>query len=77
MTSQEKFEKVKIEFTKDEKQLIQSLDSSICFEDYSDNNLIYIQEKVEECLVFAFDKNYKITEEGKLCEEILDKLTRD
>jgi hypothetical protein len=35
-----------------------------------------VEEKVGEYLqIYGFDKNYRLTSDGKLCESILDKLT--
>ena len=41
-----------------------------------DEDLINIEEKVSERLqIVGFDKDYNITEEGQMCESILDEIS--
>ena len=45
----------------------------IDFENISDSDLIIIEEKVADKLeTSGFDKDYNITEVGKMCESIID-----
>lgn len=62
-------------FDKKEIEFMQSLGIEGDFENLSDDMLADIEDIVaEELQKSGFDENYKITDKGKLCESILDKL---
>lgn len=62
-------------FNKTEIEFMESLGIEADFENLSDDMLVKIEDIVSEKLQKSgFDENYKITEDGKICEEILDKL---
>lgn len=63
-------------FDKKEIDFMRSLDIESDFENLTDDALAEIEDIVSEKLQKSgFDENYKITEEGKICESILDKLS--
>lgn len=62
-------------FDKKEIEFMQSLGIEADFENLSDNILVKIEDVVsDELQKSGFDENYKITDKGKMCESILDKL---
>lgn len=62
-------------FNKKEIEFIQSLGIEADFENLSDDVLVKIEDIVsEELQKSGFDEDYKITDKGKMCESILDKL---
>lgn len=64
-------------FSVEEKNFIKSLGINTDFENLIDDILIEIEEKVSDVLqIKGFDESYNITPIGKLCEEILDKLSK-
>lgn len=63
-------------FSAEEKNFIKSLGINTDFENLIDDILIEIEEKVSDVLqIKGFGENCNITKIGKLCEEILDKLS--
>lgn len=65
-----------IQFNREQKSFINSLGIKANKILYSDDDLIEIEEKVSEKLQMdGFDKNYNITDIGRMCEAILDKLS--
>lgn len=62
-------------FDKKEIEFIRSLGIKTDFENLSDDMLVKIEDIVsEELQKSGFDENYKITDKGKMCESVLDKL---
>jgi len=62
-------------FNKTEIEFMESLGIEADFENLSDDMLVKIEDIVSEKLQKSgFDKDYKITEDGKIYEAILDKL---
>ncbi len=62
-------------FNKAEIDFMKSLGIETNFGNLSDDMLVKIEDIVSEKLQKSgFDKDYKITEDGKICEAILDKL---
>lgn len=62
-------------FDQKEIEFIRSLGIETDFENLSDDILVKIEDIVSEDLQKSgFDENYKITDKGKMCESILDKL---
>lgn len=62
-------------FGKAEIDFMKSLGIEADFENLSDDILVKIENVVsEELQKSGFDENYKITDKGKMCESILDKL---
>lgn len=65
-----------IQFNREQKSFINSLGIKANKILYSDDDLIEIEEKVSEKLQMdGFDQNYNITDIGRMCEAILDKLS--
>ena len=63
-------------FTANEIRFMASLGIVANFYKPSNNDLVEIEDKVSEKLQLSgFDEDYKITMIGKMCENILDKLT--
>lgn len=63
-------------FSVNEMNFIKSLGVNADFNSLTDNILVEIEEKVSDVLqINGFDKNYNITQIGKWCERILDKLS--
>lgn len=66
-----------IQFNREQKGFINSLGIKANKLLYSDDDLIEIEEKVSEKLqTDGFDQNYNITDIGRMCEAILDKLSK-
>lgn len=62
-------------FDKSEIDFMESLGINADFKSLSDDMLAEIEDIVSEKLQKSgFDENYRITEDGKICEVILDKL---
>lgn len=62
-------------FDKKEIEFMRTLGIEADFENLSDDILVKIEDIVsEELQKSGFDKDYKVTEDGKMCESILDKL---
>lgn len=62
-------------FSKKDIEFMQSIGIKADFENLSDDMLVKIEDIVsEELQESGFDENYKITDRGKMCESILDKL---
>lgn len=63
-------------FNKKQIKFMNRIGISINFSDMiSDVDYLYIEEKVSEYLqIHGFDNKYEPTEEGKICESILDLL---
>lgn len=62
----------------DDKQIsfMQSLGLGFDFDNLSDDNLVQIEDFVAEKLqISGFDTHYNLTDIGKMCESILDKLS--
>lgn len=61
-----KFNEKQIEFMRD-------IGIVVDFEKLSDADLVLIEEKVADRLeTSGFDEDYNVTDEGKMCESILD-----
>lgn len=61
-----KFNEKQIEFMKD-------IGIAVDFENLSDADLVLIEEKVADRIeTSGFDKDYNTTDEGNMCESILD-----
>lgn len=62
-------------FTNDEKKLLEELGIDNV-NNLSDDDIVKIENIISNFLQSkGFDKNYKLTEEGKLAESILDKIS--
>lgn len=62
-------------FTNDEKKLLEELEIDNV-NNLSDDGIVKIENIISNFLQSkGFDKNYKLTEEGKLAESILDKIS--
>jgi hypothetical protein len=62
-------------FSEEQKDYMKKLGLNFNFNKLSDDEWIEIEEKIADRLQYAgFDFNYNITEEGKMCESILDML---
>ncbi len=62
-------------FSKKQIEFMQRIGLTINFENPSDDELGIVEEKVSEYLQeYGFDKEYNPTEDGKICESILDSL---
>ncbi|MCM1117949.1 MAG: hypothetical protein NC543_01100 [bacterium] len=62
-------------FNKTEIDFMKSLGIDVDFENLSDDMLVEIENIVSEKLQKSgFDADYTITDKGKICEAILDKL---
>lgn len=62
-------------FGKKEIDFMKSLGIKADFKNLSDDGIAEIEDIVSEKLQKSgFDENYRITEDGKICEAILDKL---
>jgi len=62
-------------FSKAEKLFLKNIGIHADFDNISDDELVKIEEKVSLYLQKrGFDEEYKPTEEGLMCESILDKL---
>lgn len=65
-----------MEFNKNQIEFMKRIGISINFSNkLSDSDYVLIEEKVSEHLQkYGFDDKYEPTEEGKICESILDML---
>lgn len=65
-----------MKFNEKQIELVQRIGVSVnSFDSLTDEEIEQIEEKVSEHLQkHGFDKDYKPTEEGKICESILDEL---
>lgn len=64
-----------MKFTNKEVELMHKIGIGVNFENPSDEELVEIEERVEEYeTLHCLDANYKLNEEGKICEGIVDKL---
>lgn len=65
-----------MKFSKNQIEFMQKIGISIHFsENLSDSDYEMIEEKVSEHLQkHGFDNDYELTEEGRMCESILDAL---
>ena len=62
-------------FSSEQKKFMKSIGIPVNFDMLSDDDYVAIEESVSEYLQqHGFDKNYKPTEEGLMCESILDEL---
>lgn len=63
-------------FSAKEIELMRSLELEIDYESPSDEDIVVISEKVSGALErYGFDGHYRVTECGKICESILDKIS--
>lgn len=65
---------MKIEFNEKQSELLKQLQINLASDlDYSNDDLDKIEDAVSEKLqIDGFDKDYNVTEIGKICESILD-----
>lgn len=62
-----------MKFNSNQINFMKEIGIDIDFENISDSDLIIIEEKVADKLeTSGFDKDYNITEVGKMCESIID-----
>ena len=62
-------------FNKMQKEFMKKIGISVNFDHLTDDDYMTIEEIVSKRLqVKGFDQNYQPTEEGMMCESILDKL---
>lgn len=62
-------------FDKEQIDFMRSIGLEFDFENLSDNDFCAIEETVADKLTYSgFDKDYNITNVGKMCEDILAKL---
>lgn len=64
-----------IKFNDKQKNFMKDIGIKANFDNPSDDDLVLIEEKVaDELETKGFDPDYKITDVGRMCESILDKL---
>lgn len=63
-------------FSKKQVEFMKSIGIDIDYENISDNDMEKIEDVISQTLQESgFDKDYNITEIGKMCESILDNLS--
>lgn len=64
-----------MKFNKNQIEFMKKIGISINFEDISDDDAILIEDKVSDYLQKkGFNEDYSLTEDGEMCESILDML---
>ena len=62
-----------MKFNEKQIEFMRNLGIVVDFEKLSDADLVLIEEKVADRLeTSGFDEDYNVTDEGKMCESILD-----
>lgn len=66
---------IDMKFNKNQIEFMKKIGISINFEDISDDDAILIEDKVSDYLQKkGFNEDYSLTEDGEMCESILDML---
>lgn len=64
-----------MKFNKNQIEFMKKIGISINFEDISDDDALLIEDKVSDYLQKkGFNEDYSLTEDGEMCESILDML---
>ncbi|MBQ7972205.1 MAG: hypothetical protein IJ291_01950 [Lachnospiraceae bacterium] len=64
-----------MKFNKNQIEFMKKIGISINFEDVSDDDALLIEDKVSDYLQKkGFNEDYSLTEDGEMCESILDML---
>lgn len=66
---------IDMKFNKNQIEFMKKIGISINFEDISDDDALLIEDKVSDYLQKkGFNEDYSLTEDGEMCESILDML---
>ena len=66
---------IDMKFNKNQIEFMKKIGISINFEDVSDDDALLIEDKVSDYLQKkGFNEDYSLTEDGEMCESILDML---
>lgn len=66
---------IDMRFNKNQIEFMKKIGISINFEDVSDDDALLIEDKVSDHLQKkGFNEDYSLTEDGEMCESILDML---